>query len=121
MARGAESPFAISSRLMASTTSRSNCKWTEITIYVVFWASHTNWTLMASDFYWAGTVTVPDFDRSRTIVNDALVHVTRHSRDAGVSAVAFGRGLESPVLDFANAPTKLFVGTAGQGVVVLRN
>ena len=79
-----------------------------------------NWTLLAPDFEDSGTVTVPDFDRSLTIANDLRRYGAHISRDGGVYAGALGRGLVTPVLDFANAPTKLFAGTTGQGVVVLR-
>jgi hypothetical protein len=79
------------------------------------------WTLLDPDFHWASTVTVPDFNQSLVIVNNMLESEVQISRNGGVSANAIGRGLVTSVLDFANAPTKLFAGTTGQGVVVLRN
>ena len=85
-----------------------------------------HWTFLAP--HWASrferpeTVTVPDFDRSLLIFSDAVGHETRFFRNAGTSAgPVVGQGLVTSVIDFANAPTKLFAGTTGQGVVVLRN
>ncbi len=80
-----------------------------------------NWTRMASAFEWSGTATVPDFDRSLLIANDIFRYEAHLSPNAGATAGAFRRGLRSTLLDFANAPTRLFAGTSGQGVVELHH